>query len=636
MAKSDINLGGRNLLDALLELAPVAIGVSDLQGNANTGNQHLEALTGYSAEEIQEVGIAAIYADPADRRRTVEALESGGGQAEIEVPFRRKDGQVFQARLQLSTVQLEDSKGLLAVVQDTSEQHRTAEALIESERRHRMIAELMSDFAYSFVVGRNGELQVEWVTDAIDRITGYSSDQLAGIGGWDAVIHPEDADVPHQQRQRLLGGEVAVVEYRIVTGSGETRRVRDHGRPEWDPLEGRVVRIYGAVQDITEKHAMTMRLAYAAKMEAVGSLVGGLVLDFNNLLTGILGQASMLTEESRPGDRVHRGARVIERSANRAAELTEQLMSYAKGSSKRDVAVDLHQVIRDGLALVGRAADPRIRISHDQMTTEASVVGDPSQLQQVVLDLLLNASDAQPDGGLIEVVTRVVEVTRDGEVNRGGIDPGRYVEMEVSDTGVGIPEEIQERIFEPFFTTKPRGEGTGMGLASAYGVVRNHGGSILVESDEGKGTSFRVFLPLAGAMIEAAQRREQPLDVTQASGRVLVVDDEPIILDTVAEMLSTMGYEVNVAPDGVAALEIFSRMYGRLDLVILDLSMPVLDGRDCFMAMREISADVPTLIATGLGSDVDDLLEKGAAGIVRKPFSMSRLGEAVSKAMSKS
>jgi len=630
---SDRGIGELDVLEALLEMAPVAMALSDVEGRAYVANQRIEELTGYSIEEIREAGPSVVYADPEDLQKVIDALEAGKGHAEVRVPFQRKDGQIFQALLRIRTVLIEGRTGLLTVVQDATEEHKTAEALVDSERRHRMISELMSDFAYSYGVGEQGELQVEWVTDAIDRITGYGADELASIGGWDAVIHPEDADIPHQQLQRLLGGEVAVVEYRIVTRSGETRRVRDHGRPEWSPLEGRVVRIYGAVQDITEQFAMTERLAYAAKMEAVGSLVGGLVLDFNNLLTGILGQASLLTEDSRPGDRVHRSARVIERSARRAAELTEQLMSYAKGSSQRDVAVDLHQVIRDGLAVGGGAADPRIRISHDQMTTEASVMGDPAQLQQVVLDLLLNARDAQPDGGQIDVFTRVVEVTPDGEVHRGGVAPGRYVELEVADMGVGIPEDIRERIFEPYFTTKPRGEGVGMGLSTAYGVVRNHGGSILVESEEGKGTSFRVLLPLAGAVIEAATHRERAMNIERREGLVLVVDDEPIILDTVSEMLASLGYEVLVAPDGTAALEIFSRMYDRLDLVILDLSMPVLDGRDCYMAMREIASGVPTLIATGLGTDVDDLLGMGAAGIVRKPFSMARLDEAVSAAL---
>jgi len=634
VGRSDLAPDFRDLLDVMLEMVPLPIGVADQRGNVLGGNRLLEELVGYTVEELGEREVAIVYADPEDRAEVVEALAAGRGQAEIQVPMRHKNGQLFDALLHLRTVRVDDDEVVLAVVQDTSELNRTSEALTESERRNRMIAELMNSFVYSYEVREGGELVYEWVTEAIERVTGYSSEHLAAMGGWDAVVHPEDAHVPHQQLRRLLAGEVAVVEYRIVTRSGETRRVRDHGRPEWSPPEDRVVRIYGAVQDVTEQFAMTERLAYAAKMEAVGSLVGGLVLDFNNLLTGILGQASLLSGESRPGDRVHRAARMIERSATRAAELTEQLMSYAKGTEKRDVTVDLHQVIRDGLALVGRSADPRIRISHDQMTTEASVMGDPAQLQQVVLDLLLNARDAQPDGGLIEVITRVVEVMPDGEVNRGGVAPGRYVELTVSDTGVGIPEDIRERIFEPYFTTKPRGEGAGMGLATAYGVVRNHGGSILVESEVGKGTTLRVLLPLAGAVIDAAQQRERPLHAQRRSGRVLVVDDEPIILDTVAEMLSSMGYEVLVAPDGTAALEIFSRMHERLHLVILDLSMPLMDGRDCYLAMREIEPGVTTLVATGIGADEDDLLEIGIAGIVRKPFTLARLDEALSTALS--
>ena len=623
-------------LQALIDVAPIAIGVTDDQGSLLAANRRMVELSGYPREEIFEVGMGGLCEDPGMHDALIEEARERGKVTDREVTVVGKHGAIVELSVNLQRVPWEGRAAWLWSLQDLGGARQAERALRDSERRHRMISELMSDFAYSFTVADDGSLHMDWITDAIERITGYSAGELESLGGWDGVVYPEDADVPQQQLERLLAGEVAVVEYRIVTRSRQTRWVRDHGRPEWDPLSGRVGRIYGAVRDITEQRAMGQRLAHAAKMEAVSSLVGGLVLDFNNLLTGILGQASMLERESRPGERAYKAARVIRRAARRAGELTDQLLSYTHGERTEQVSLDVHQLIRDGLALVGRTAGAHVRFNQEQITTEATVMGDPAQLQQVVINLLLNAADALPDGGDVTVVTRVVEVVKGGEVHRGGIDPGRYLELEITDSGVGIAEEIRGRIFEPYFTTKILEQGAGMGLASAYGIVRNHGGSILVESEEGEGTTFRVMLPLAVSVIAAAERRERALDATSGSGQILVVDDEPVILDTLAEMLASLGYEVVVAPDGSAALEVFSRIHDRLDLVILDLSMPVLDGRDCYMAMREIDPHVPTLIATGLGTDETDLLEAGVHGIVRKPFSVAQLGDTVADALASS
>jgi len=624
----------------LLELAPLGIALVDPDGRLLLSNSVMTEITGYSFAQAQRLEPAGILADPQVRQRVLERLAAGEHVSPEEVQIRRPDGSLRTVTHQVRPVQWGDDEAWLVVAEDVTAQRRGASELADSERRYRLISELLTDFAYAFEVLPDGSLTMEWSTPALERMTGYTEQELTSLGGWDSVVHPDDAAIPHEQMERLRNGEIAVVEYRIVTRDGQTRRVRDHGRPQWDPLEARVVRVYGAVQDITERHDLREQLERLRKMEAVGAMVGGLVLDFNNVLTSILGQASLMKAGARPGDRAFESASSIEVAAGRAVELTDQLLNYARGAKGSQVAVDMKQVVLDAVALAGRQCGTTARISHEQLVADASVMGDPVELQQVVTNLLVNARDAiialeEDAGGEITVVCRQVKVAIGDEASWGGVDAGIYLELEITDNGAGISDDDVERIFEPYFTTKPRGHGQGLGLATAYSIVRNHRGSILVESDPGYGTTFRVLLPLAWDVMESAAERERALDPISGTGRILLVDDEPAILDTVSEMLAALGYQVLVAPDGRSAVEMFSRMAEQIDLVVLDLVMPGMDGADVLQVMQDIDPDAAVLMATGLKDEAHseaDVFE-GTRGWIRKPFGLSELSDAVSRAM---
>jgi two-component system, cell cycle sensor histidine kinase and response regulator CckA len=628
-----------DVFELLLELSSAGVALVDDDGRPLLANRRMQEITGFSAAQATRIEPGLIIADAEARERTLRRFMAGEEVPREEVQIVCADGTRRTVIQQLRPAMWQHDRVWLAVVEDVTSERRSATALQQSERRYQQISELISDFAYAFEVAEDGSLHLEWNTGALERLTGYSLDELIGLGGWDAVVHPADADVPHAQLERLRAGEVSVVEYRILTRGGHTRRMRDHGRPQWDPQQARVVRIYGAVQDITERHALREQLARLQKMEAVGTMVGGLVLDFNNVLTSIMGQASLLRSESQPGQRGYESAQIIERAAGRAVELTDQLLHYARGGMGRQVSVDMQQVVRDAVALVGRGAGAAVRISHEQLIANATVMGDPAELQRVVTNLLVNARDAIADladtDAEITVVCRQIKVAPGDESAWGDVDAGVFLELEIADSGEGIPEDDLERIFEPYFTTKPRGHGQGLGLATAYSIVRTHGGAILVESDQGYGTTFRVLLPLSWDVIESAELRERAMDPISGTGNVLLVDDEPAILDTVAEMLAALGYQVLVAPDGTSALELFSRMAEQIDLVLLDLVMPDLDGAEVYAAMREIDPRVAVLMATGLkdekriGGNVFD----GTLGWIRKPFGLSELGDAVSRAM---
>ncbi len=375
------------------------------------------------------------------------------------------------------------------------------------------------------------------------------------------------------------------------------------------------------------------QLRHMQKMEAVGTLAGGVAHDFNNLLTAILAYAEDLQLISEPGDEVHEAAVVIENAGTRAAELTQKLLGFARQGKLRIEPVDLHQLIQDVVAVLSRTIDRRITISQSLAPESLVIQGDASQLQQVLLNLGINARDAMPEGGELQFETEML-ARREGEAkgtaNGGG---SGHVRVSVRDTGTGIPIEIRERIFEPFFTTKEQGKGSGMGLAMVYGIVESHGGRVEVESTVGQGSTFRVVLPLPEKRARDVGKR----GTTRAprGERILVVDDEQIIRDLAARLLTRLGYEVLVAEDGAAGVEVYRERWQEVDLVIVDLVMPKMNGRDCFRRLKEINPEVKALLSSGyaLQADVRALLSEGMIGVVKKPYAGLDISEAVAAAL---
>jgi signal transduction histidine kinase len=396
------------------------------------------------------------------------------------------------------------------------------------------------------------------------------------------------------------------------------------------------VNIYG--RDIGERRRLEQHLRQMQKMEAIGTLAGGVAHDFNNLLTGILGYANELKLGSDPGDEVHEAATVIENAATRAAELTRQLLGFARKGKMEEVPVDVHRLIQEVVSMLGHTLlsrnGRRIRISQRLMAQPSYVLGDQTQLQQVLLNLGVNARDAMPEGGELVIETCAAELDEEYCRDHVGASPGRYLMISVTDTGSGIPKEIVDRIFEPYFTTKREGEGTGMGLAMVYGIVKNHGGSVRVYSEAGRGTTFKVYLPVAAAPepVVREARHETPI---RGEGRILVVEDEDVIQAMATRMLESLGYDVVAASDGQEAVEYYEQHGGETDLVIIDMIMPRMNGRDCFRRLREMNPLVRAILSTGYGLDsaVRELLGDGMIGYVQKPYVIGQLSEAVAKAL---
>jgi PAS domain S-box-containing protein len=384
-------------------------------------------------------------------------------------------------------------------------------------------------------------------------------------------------------------------------------------------LRGAVLRI----DDTTERVEMEQRLRQSQKMDAVGHLAGGMAHDFNNMLGGILGAADVL--RLRVGADEVPLVQTISTAAERSSELIRKLLSFARKEHVALAPVDMHQVIADTAALLQRTLDKRITIEQQCAPQRALVMGDRGQLQSSLLNMGINAGQAMPAGGTLTFSTSLVTFD-DQYCQRSSfpLRPGAYVRIEIRDTGTGISREHLKRIFEPFFTTKAQDKGTGLGLAAVYGSVQQHQGEILVDSEPGRGTVFTLHLPLTEAPQPEEPAHAEPV---AGEGEILIIDDEPVIRIAVRFMLEGLGYTVHEAENGQAGVEFYRQHGHRIDLVLLDMLMPVMDGTECFRHLKALNPAVRVVIASGFTRDADlgGLLDEGLCGFIRKPYTLEQL-----------
>jgi CheY-like chemotaxis protein len=375
-------------------------------------------------------------------------------------------------------------------------------------------------------------------------------------------------------------------------------------------------------------------------MEAIGQLAGGISHDFNNLLTGILGYTTLLKMTNERLPEVIRTAELIEGTAHRAAALTQKLLGFARKGKHHNIPVNLHSTIDETLAILQRTIERNISIRLNCSATNSFVMGDPVQLQQVILNLAINARDSMSreaggtEGGILSITTTVLELATEDLLPEPGLKPGTYLEVAVRDTGCGIPAPIRQKIFEPFFTTKEPDRGTGMGLAMVYGIVRNHGGVVSVYSVEGQGSTFRILLPTTEP-IPALLPTPLPTRPPSGNGNVLVVDDHPVVRQVTAKMLAALGYKVTTAHDGVEALEYYTAHADDIDLVILDMVMPRMGARECFRQLKTINSNVRAILSTGYvkNNAVHEIMVDGMAAFIQKPYELSQIGTLVEKVL---
>ncbi|MBI5445784.1 MAG: response regulator, partial [Deltaproteobacteria bacterium] len=377
----------------------------------------------------------------------------------------------------------------------------------------------------------------------------------------------------------------------------------------------------GYVVDVTEKKRLEEALAQTQKLESVGMLAGGIAHDFSNIITGILGYAALIKLGGQSQRALFEYAEKIEQSASRAATLTRQLLGFARKGKFKVEAVDANALAGELVGFLRETFDRSIDIATDTEAGLPAVRGDSTQLYQALLNLCINARDAMPEGGLLTLRTEFWDLETEEVLDCFRIAPGPYVRISVSDTGVGMPPEVKKRVFEPFFTTKEVGKGTGLGLSMVYGIAKNHGGYVDVQSEPGAGTTVRLYLPVTEEQPVAGGGEDRSVS-SPRTGAVLFVDDETVLRQLVRNTLERHSYRVFLAEDGVEGIKIFGEQKEVLDLVILDMNMPKKNGRQVFEEIRAVKPDAKILLCSGYGPEeqFEELFRMGAAGFVQKPF----------------
>ncbi len=518
-------------------------------------------------------------------------------------------------------------------VQYTYNKRRAADsALRESSEKYRTILESIEE-GY-FETDQKGNLTFS--NEAFCKILGYPRNQLLGMNSCDYTTPDTAEKIPRIMEQiKQTGRPEDVTDYDVIRKDGSEAALELSISLLTDK-DGKPAGFRGMVRDVTqrketeeEKRLLETQLQQAQKMESIGTLAGGIAHDFNNILMGIQGNATLMLLKIESEHPNYKKIKSIEKFVQNGTELTRQLLGFARRGKYLVKTTDLNEVIEKSSALFARTKK-EIQVHtvfHDEIW---AVEVDRGQIEQALLNLYVNAWQAMPAGGDVYLKTRNVMLDS-SYVKPFKVEPGKYVEISVSDTGVGIDRKTRERIFEPFFTTKEMGRGTGLGLASVYGIIKSHSGYIDVHSEKEKGTTFTIYLPASEK--EAVREKTVPAAMLKGTGAILLIDDEKMILDVGRELLEELGYTVLSALSGREALDIFQKNSDKIDLVIMDMIMPGMGGGETFDRLRAINPNIKVLLSSGysVNGQASKILHRGCDGFIQKPFNLNQLAEKIGK-----
>jgi PAS domain S-box-containing protein len=585
-------------------------------------NPHIVRYSGFSEDEL--IGKRSLaFVHPEDRAKVKEqAGESLRRQHASPYEYRivDKSGSVRWLMETVSAIHYRGKPAVLGNTMDITERKHVERVLQESEEKYRLVVEHAGEAIF---IAQDNVLK--FANHQTTELIGYSEEELATIP-FVNHIHPDDRSLVASMHEKRLRGEPAPAAYSF-------RSINRNGDPHWVSLNAVLVEWEGKpatlnfAQDITFQKNMEAQLLRSQKMEAVGTLAGGIAHDFNNLLMGIQGYASLMLLDTATTHPHREKLKSIEQLVQSGADLTRQLLGFSRGGRYETKPTNLNETIEKTSRMFGRTKK-EISIFTKYEKELRSVEVDPGQIEQVLMNLYVNAWQAMPGGGTLFLETQNV-VLDEYDAMGHDITPGEFVKIAVTDTGVGMDPQTMERIFDPFFTTKEMGRGTGLGLATVYGIVKGHKGIITVTSEKGKGTTFNIYLPVSAKAVP--EQKEIQEEILRGKETILIIDDEEAIVATTKEMLENLGYRVMTARSGTEAIEIYKAGRDEIDLVVLDMIMPEMNGGETFDHLKRINPDIKTILSSGYSIDgqAQAILDRGCLAFLQKPFTMHILSQKV-------
>src|SRR5262249_6414474 len=438
------------------------------------------------------------------------------------------------------------------------------------------------------------------------------------------IVHPEDRPLLETMRRgEFPSGSTATLRWVHKKGAViwiEQRIVLVHDQT------GRLVAIEGIARDITERKHLEEQLRQSQKMEAIGQLAGGVAHDFNNLLTAILGYSDLLLSQLNPSDSLCTDIEEIKRAGERASSLTKQLLAFSRKQILQPRVLELNETVADTDKMLQRLIGEDIELVISLDPALGRVKADPGQIEQILLNLAVNARDAMPEGGKLTIETANVDLDQAYARDHVAVQAGPYVMLAVSDTGCGMSSEVQAQIFEPFFTTKDQGKGTGLGLSTVYGIVKQSGGHIEVKSELGRGTSFQIYLPAVAEPADPLSKLRAGPPIVRGTETILLVEADALVRNLAREILTALGYRVLAATDGFEALRVQAQEQGPIHLLVTDVLMPHMNGPQLAKRLQQVLPDIGVLFLSGYTADA--AVRQGLraeAAFLQKPFSPDAL-----------
>jgi two-component system cell cycle sensor histidine kinase/response regulator CckA len=614
------------------------IGIMDMNFRPTYVSPASMRLIGFTAEEVMEQTLEQILT-PESMRLGLAVFEeemqleaSGKVYPDrtriIEVEAYKKDGSTIWVEVSFSFLRDKDGKPfeILMVIRNITERKQAQAALQESEERYRSILDEMDEVYYE--VDLKGDFT--FFNESLCKIFGYGRVELMGMNNR-VYVSPE-----HARKVFLAYNEVyqtdipkAMMDNEIIRKNGE-KRILETSISTIKKLSGEIIGFRGVSRDVTEriraaeeKSLLQERLQQTEKMESIGTLAGGIAHDFNNLLMGIQGYASMGLRNLDSSHPNYGRLKSIEDQVRSGADLTAQLLGFARGGRYEVKTTNMNEILEKSSSMFGRTKK-EITLHRKSGKDLWNVEVDRGQMEQVFLNLFVNAWQAMPGGGDIYLETQNAFLNGEQALFYD-VRPGKHVKITVTDTGTGMDAKTKERIFEPFFTTKGMGRGTGLGLATVYGIIKGHGGIIYVYSEPDHGTTFTIYLPASEKVV---QREETPIDeIVMGTETILLIDDEKIVMEVNKELLESMGYTLYVAGSGQEGLAVYMEKKDKIDLVILDMIMPGISGSDTFDRLRQINPKVKVLLSSGysLTGKAQAIMDRGCNGFLQKPFKLEEL-----------